>query len=274
MSGRKIQSTRNYALFVRHSNENRPFDERKHRKLKESMIRYGFLECFPIVCFRDKGGNLVIKDGQHRLAFAQELGLPVHWVEEKVDFDVAIVNSTAKVWVLRDYAAKYAANGNKSYEEGLAFAENHGLPIGTAFALLAGTTTFSNCQDTFLEGKWKVKDRAWAEAVACTYGPLVQMGPAMKNARFIEACMAVCRVDGFDRKRLIGGAERCREKLVAYSTRDAYLDMMEAVYNFGRKQLVGLKSAAMMAMKDRNAAGKSPKAKPSANGHVAELATV
>jgi hypothetical protein len=56
---------------------------------------------------------------------------------------------------------------------------------------------------------------------------------------------------------LIGGAERCREKLVSYSTRDAYLDLLESVYNFGRKQLVSLKLPAIEAMRKRNVATKA-----------------
>jgi hypothetical protein len=66
------------------------------------------------------------------------------------------------------------------------------------------------------------------------YGPLVEMGPEMRNARFIEACMMVCRVKDFDGKRLLANAKRCRDKFASYSTKEAYLDMLEAVYNFGR----------------------------------------
>lgn len=258
MSAKKIQSTRNYRLFNK-SSENRPLDIKKHKKLLESMKQYGFLECFPIVVVRDKDGILVVKDGQHRLMIAESLNLSVHWVEEKVDFDVAVINCTAKVWVLRDYAQKHAANGLKAYKEGLDFAARHVLPIGTAFALLAGTTSFGNCQGEFIDGTFRVKDLAWADSVAGTYVPLVTMAPALKNARFVEACMAVCRVPGFDPRRLLQGAERCRDKLTPFSTRDAYLDMLETVYNFGRKQLVGLKIAALTAMRERNAIGKTKK---------------
>jgi hypothetical protein len=154
---------------------------------------------------------------------------------------------------LKDYAQKFIANGIKSYQEGLEFAEAYGLPLGKAFALLAGTTTFCNLQEQFYDGTFKVKDRAWADAVAGIYAPLTLLSAALKNERCLEACMAVCRVPDFDGKRLLHGAERCREKLVAYSTRDAYLDMMEHVYNFNRNKLVGLKAAAMMAMRERNA---------------------
>ena len=255
MSSRKISSTKNYRLFARHSGENRPLDIAKHKKLMDSMKLYGFLPCFPIIVVRNSKGEMIVKDGQHRLAIAESLGLPVHYTEESVDFDVAIVNSSAMVWRLRDYAQKHAANGLKSYQEGMDFADQYGLPIGTAFSLLYGTTTFSNCTNAFIDGTWKVKDRKWAGAVAQAYVPLTKLSPAMKNARLIEACMAICRVEAFDVSRLISGAERCREKLVAYSTRDAYLDMLEVVYNFGRKQLVGLKSLAVMAMRERNLAG-------------------
>jgi hypothetical protein len=256
MAVKKIQTTKDYRMFERHSGENRPLDIKKHKKLMDSMKLYGFLPCFPIVVVRNSKGHLIVKDGQHRLLIAETLKLPVHWIEETIDFDVAIVNSTARVWQLRDYAQKHAANGLKAYSEGLTFAEAHSLPLGISFALLAGTTNFANCEQAFTDGSWKVKDRSWADAVAGIYGPLVVMASQMRNARLIEACMAVCRVPGFDASRLLNGAERCREKLVAYSTRDAYLDMMEELYNYGRKQLVGLKSAAVMAMRERSAIGK------------------
>ena len=262
MSATKISSTKNYRLFERHSDENRPLDIKTHKKLMESMKLYGFLKCFPIVVVRNDKGQLIVKDGQHRLVIAETIGCPVHFVEESVNFDVAIVNSAAKVWLLRDYAQKHAANGLKSYTEGMEFADLHGLPLGTAIALLSGTTSFGNVQSSFIDGSWKVKDRKWADAVAQTYVPLVAMSASVRNARFIEACMSVCRVEGFDVTRLISGAERCREKLVAYSTRDAYLDMIEVIYNFGRKQLVGLKTAALMAMKERNFIRKAADTKP------------
>ncbi len=276
-AARKIQVTKDYRLFHRHEGENRPLNIKKHKKLKDSMSLYGFLSCFPIVCVRGEDGRLIIKDGQHRHMIAESLGLPVYWIEEEVDFDVAVVNCTAKIWALRDYAQKHAVNGLSSYGEGLEFAAQHGLPIGTAFALLAGTTTFSNCTDQFIDGTFTIKDRKWADAVAGIYGPVTTMSAQVKNQRFIEACMAVCRVKEFNQKRLLANAERCREKLASYSTRDAYLDMLETIYNFGRKDLVGLKALATMAMRERNAAKPKRKAaatdEPIANGQPVAAAT-
>ena len=78
------------------------------------------------------------------------------------------------------------------------------------------------------------------------------MSADVKNVRFLQSVMAVCRVPQFEPKRLLGNAKRCREKLVAYSTRDAYLQMLEDVYNFGRSRLFGLRAAALQALRERN----------------------
>jgi hypothetical protein len=262
MAGRKVNVTKNYRLFER-SADNRVLCPKKHKKLERSLKAYGFLSCFPVVCHRNGDKHLIVKDGQHRLAIAETLGLPVYWIEETVDFDVAVVNSTAKVWVTRDYAEKYAASGVKAYIEGLEFADNHKLPVGIAFAILGGTTTYSNVQSDFESGSFKIKDRKWADAIAGIYSPLTTLSPACRNAQLLTACMAVCRVPDFDAKRLLKNADRCRDRLVSYSTREAYLDMLEGIYNHHCAKLLGLKAEATMAMRDRSAAVASKKKKES-----------
>ncbi len=255
---RGITITKNYRMFVI-SKENRRLDLKKHRNLKLSMQEYGFLSSFPLVCVRNGNKQLVLKDGQHRLAVAEELSLPVAYTVESVDFDIALINSTAKTWSLLDYAVKFSENGHKAYTEGLAFSERHRLPIGTTFALLAGTTSFSNVAKAFYAGKFVVRDREWADIAASTYSAITRIAPKWRNTRFLEACMAVCRITSFDPGRLIKGAEKCREKLVSYSTKDAYLQAMEEIYNFRRHSLKPLRIEAIEAMRKRNAA-KSRKA--------------
>lgn len=249
-STKAIRSSRDYRMFCR-SDDNRVLDLKKHRKLQESMKKYGFLQSFPIVCHRNGDKKLYVKDGQHRLTIAEALKLPVYFVEEDVDFNVAEINCTAKVWGLRDYAEKYAMANVASYQEGLEFTERYKIPLGAAFALLGGCTCFGPISSSFVSGNFKVKDREWANNAAGVYSQLIGLAPGIKSARLLEACMGVCRVPEFESKRLIQGAARCREKLVSYSTKDAYLAMLEEVYNFGRNKLFGLKSAALMVMRDR-----------------------
>jgi len=249
---KKVNCTRDYRLFER-SPDNRAVDLKKHKRLRASMKKYGWIPSFPMTCIRNGSARLVVKDGQHRLALAEELGIPVWWMETDIDFCVSEINTTSVGWKLRDHAEKHRDNGLEEYEKGLKFADTYGLSVGVAFALLAGTTSFGNVQPEFLDGTFKTKDVEWAEAVGALYSALCGLSKSVKNMRLMEACMAVCRVKGFDPNRLYSGAERCREKLVSYSTREAYLDLLETIYNFGRSRLVALKMPAIEAMRKRNA---------------------
>jgi hypothetical protein len=252
---KKIQTTRNYRMFTR-SEDNRGVNLQKHKSLIESMKEYGFIEGFPVVCIRGNGGVLIVKDGQHRLAIAEMLDLPVSYVEIDDDFNIAKINGGQEKWTMYDYAHMWSKNGREAYTEALAFTQEHKLQIGAACAILSGTTSFTNIEKAYRNGDFVIKDREWADAVASLYGAMVRISPSVERAAFLNACMAVCRVKDFDQRRLVKAAERCRNKLVNYATRDAYLDMIEDVYNFGAKHIVGLKIAALMAMRERCAVDK------------------
>jgi hypothetical protein len=224
----KIMATKNYRLFTSCA-ENRPLVPQKHKRLKQSMEKYGFLPCYPVACVRDAKGRLVIIDGQHRRAMAELLGIAIYYIVMESMFDIPTVNCTQEKWTPRNFAECYAAKGNKEYIAGLEFCDKHGISVGTGFGLLAGTTSWNNCATEYYGGTFVAKDKPYAETVASIYSRLVHEAPAIKNARLLEACMMVARVDGFDVQRLYGGIERCRDKLVAYSTRDAYLDMLETI---------------------------------------------
>ena len=258
MATPKLQATKDYRLFHR-STANRPLNPGKHKRLLKSMQDYGFLPCYPLVCMRNGQKSLVILDGQHRLAFAESLGLAVYFLVLENAIDIAKVNSTQEKWNTRNFAETYAAQGKIAYRDGLEFAERHGIAVGIAFGMLAGTTSWNNIATEYYGGTFIIRDKEWAETVGSIYSQIVATAPRVRNARLLEACMAVARVNGFDSQRLLSGVDRCREKLVAYATRDAYLEMLEEVYNFGRKSLVGLKIAAIQAMRDRNAT--TPKSK-------------
>lgn len=110
-------------MFVS-SGDNRPLNLKKRKRLRESMQEYGFLKPFPLSCSRNGDRKLIVKDGQHRLTVAEELGLNVHYFVEDVDYDIAKVNCTQEKWVVRDFAMKHANTGKKAYQDGLDEAAN------------------------------------------------------------------------------------------------------------------------------------------------------
>ena len=96
------------------------------------MQEYGFLKSFPLSCSRNGDRKLIVKDGQHRLAVAEELGLNVHYFVEDVDYDIAKVNCTQEKWVVRDFAMKHANTGKKAYQDGLDCNDVSGCPCQPA----------------------------------------------------------------------------------------------------------------------------------------------
>lgn len=260
MADHRIKHTKDYRKFER-SVDNRPLDSGKHKMLRDSMKAYGWIPSFPASCKLLPTGKLLVKDGQHRVQIAETLQIEIFYVVEEKDFDIAIVNAAQRSWSPADYVHRYGSQGSEDYVQAMEFCKKNNLPIGLGFALMAGTTNFGNVRKQFMSGEFKIKDTAWAIQVARIYAPLVKISKALKSARYIEACMAVCRVDDFDPDRYLRCAERCTEKLQAYSTRDAFLEMIESIYNHGQKKLVPLKIKAIEAMRQRCPAT-NPKKKP------------
>jgi len=246
-----IMCTDNYRLF-RSSIDNRDLNLPEHKKLEKSMKLYGFLRSCPIIVRRDKSGILIVVDGQHRLAFAERLGLSVWYVEETVDFDIADLNGTVKPWKFRDYVQNYAKRGYKQYEELLQFAALHQIPLQVATCLLGGTLTFSNIQLAFRRGDFRIKERSRAEMVVKIYAAFKAVCDSLTSVRLIEAIVAASRIEGFDPSRLTDNLANCRDKLHSYSTRDGFLEMLEDIYNFRKKTVVPLKFNAIQAMRKRN----------------------
>jgi len=254
----KIRATKDYRLFHR-TVLNRPLNLHGRTDLRRSMEEHGFHPWSPIVCYRDAHGNLQILDGQHRLGFAEKLGIAVFWIEVELSEDCNVVqmvteiNRTSRAWPPSDYARVFAEQGITAYTKGLQFAERHGLAVGTAFALLADKPSFSGIRASFQSGAFAIKDWEFADRVAAMYTRILGMNAKLKNTRFVEACIGVCRVEGFDARRLLRNAERCRDKLAPYSTREAYLDMLESIYNDrARGNLFSLKIEALKAMRNGN----------------------
>jgi len=246
----KINVTRDYRLFC-YSLENRERCLSKHRKLRRSIEKYGTLPYFPAVCRRDKDKNLIVIEGQHRIAFAEEKGLPVYWVETDINFDVAEINCTPVGWAPVDYANRYAREGLSDYREALAFADVNNIPITSAFTLLSGAASYGAISEALKGGTFTIKAAAWAYRVIDIYNAFAKMDRRCCKSCFLLALMMVCRVSEFDERRLIRCAERCQEKLASYSTKEAFLAMLEEIYNHKQQKLFGLKTEAHMAARNQ-----------------------
>jgi hypothetical protein len=124
------------------------------------MYEKGFLKSFPISCLKE-GNRLVVSDGQHRLAAAELLGIPVHYVIEETAVDPASIPSQKK-WDTKDYINRHAASGNEAYVYMKDFAEHFGITENTAYKMLTDDVS-NNRRNEFITGKATI--RAKQEAI-------------------------------------------------------------------------------------------------------------
>lgn len=229
MSTSKIQTTRNYALFTI-STENREIEINKRGDLVKSMKAYGYLQAYPMLCKRD-GGKLVIVDGQHRFMIAQELELPVSYVIEERDLDVAVINAGQRTWNIAAYVNRFIAKGLGEYAKLREFAELHGMPLGMAAGVLIGNNTAANAHDAIKAGTFKVTDWRFASMVARVFTAVRHAAKECATAQTLNAISAICTIGDVDVDRLCKNIERRADMLRRFNNRDACLDMFEAIYN-------------------------------------------
>lgn len=248
----KLRATKDYQLFSV-SKHNREINPSHLRKLKPSMQEYGWIPAFPMLVRRTAKG-LEILDGQHRFSVARELGLAVWFVECDNGFNIPRINASQVPWRALDYAESFSKCGKGDYGEVVTFAETHQMQIGEAAAILAGTTSFTNVRKAWIAGTYRITDRNHAERVAylCTSIREITRTSGDKSLRL--ALIAISRTPGVDYARLVRNAARLPERFVKFATREGALQMLEAVYNYGRREHVGIKVAAENAMRDRNPA--------------------
>lgn len=253
-----ISTTKNYALFTV-IKDNRSQKLPKHKKLRASMVKYGWIAGYPAVCIR-RNGKLCIFDGQHRFRIAQELGIPVQYVVVDTAADVAEINDAQRPWDLSDYAYRWANDGRQAYSEVQDFAKSHRVPLSLAAGLLWGHTEGSNIGEIFKAGEFTIRERKYSNMTVQIYDAVRTFAPAAATVFCIRAIGACCRVADFDVSRMISNIERRSDLLQKMGDRDAYLTVLERIYNdhYGNKR-VPLKFLAIEAMNGRNAAKKSAK---------------
>lgn len=112
-----IYETENFEQFV-HSDFN--------RKVEVSTAQLENFEQFGVIAPIIVNEDMVVIDGQHRLAASRTLNIPIQYIVRPGSDAVQIVavNSVSKNWKLRDYIEAYAKDGFKEYQKLLSFLDS------------------------------------------------------------------------------------------------------------------------------------------------------
>lgn len=247
-----IKTTTNYKLFsMMEQNRDVNLKDRKAKNLAISMIDYGWLSSFPLMAKKD-GDRLIVIDGQHRLAIASEYGIPVKYVIENQDIDVAKLNDTSHAWTLPDYARKHAKTGNEDYQELLDYSEKYGISVAMSSGLLSGTGHPGNVLVSLRLGTWKIKSRDQAYKLANCYQRLCGANEVFKKINALKILWACFHISYFDPERLVNGAIKRSAEIKPVTKMELFYELFEDLYNFGKRDKQPLKFDAEQAMRDRN----------------------
>lgn len=232
-----IKSSKLYSKFHT-SPENRKLNPDKHRKLFESVKRYGMLPWWPAVVTKLEGGVRTIKDGQHRHEIAKKLEEPFYYVEiedDYPDFDISVINDTQRTWSLDDYILGYADSGDENYIILCEFAESYGMTYSNSLALLSGNKNGGSVSETAKKGLFEVTHYDSAVAIAEMFNSLNGFTDISLTSRVLEACQVIYHIPGFNPERMIQAAEVNSAKLRKVTDQEDAAVMLDDIYNARRQ---------------------------------------
>lgn len=229
-----IYESNDYGKFHRSDKRNRALSFKEHRKLYASMQKYGFLWEFHAVVERC-GKHFTIIDGQHRVAIAERLGLPVYYVITDRAIDVPEINSTSKAWTALTHIQHFANNGNAEYQKIKTVAAQYEIPITLAAMMLSGNGM--NCRNVIPQGTFVANEHDIADVVGSVIKGVSNAIPrsTARHRSFVQCVINCARIPGFDAQRLISGILRCPEAIKPYGQSSAMLSCIEECYNYGRR---------------------------------------
>jgi hypothetical protein len=251
----KILETNNYSKF-----ELSPFNREigKLDNLITSMKKFGFLSGCPITVRRKSNGKLMIILGHHRFYAAQSLGIPIKYVEEKQILDPYIIEKAGRIWEMKDWAISRWNNDQGPYIVVMEYHKATGIPLHCCISMLAGDSAGSgNHSEAFKNGRYKLGDPTHANIVKEIVLHLKKCGiDWAANRSLVQAISKVAWAEGFNHEVLKKKITNHRQFVQKQPSKQAYVDMIDAIYNYGSRQKIDLSFRAEEAAKRRNAINK------------------
>jgi hypothetical protein len=232
----QVFTTYDYALFS-------PIDGNRVKsllhinRLKKSM-RQNYL--FTIIIVNDQ---YEIIDGQHRFDVIKELNLPLHYVVctgYGLD-EVHILNQNSKTWNIDDYLTGYCSLGYKQYIKYAEFKKKHGIGHQECLNILGGSVNHKTHAEAFYTGKFEIKNIDEAETIVAKIHKIATYYAGYKRRSFIYAMLQMFKNLNFDFDEFMQKLKLQPTALKDCTTTTQYVALIEEIYNYRRKDKVGLR---------------------------------
>jgi len=233
----EIMTTKKYDMFVRHPH-NRPLARARIVQKKRALSRMGWIPGCPLLCVRQRGGKLIIYDGQSRFDAAKEMDIGVWYVVDPTaqDFTPADFNNAdaQSSWSLQNYIDVYALSGNEHYRALKEYCVEYELPISFSARVLTKGLT-GKLTHVIRNEEFEVeRPKFAAEVGAFTRHLRVHASMSMRSNTALLALYNLMQLPRatFDPKRLIYKASKFPQQIKPASTVEQYLLMFEGLYNY------------------------------------------
>lgn len=231
-----VYTTNDYTLFTS-IDGNRTKNKLHIKRLKQS-IKENYL--FTVIIVNE---NYEIIDGQHRFDVIKELNLPLYYIicEGYGLAEVHILNQISKTWSADDYLIGYADLGYKEYIEYAKFKQTYGFGHTETMALLTENGTKKEKFKDFNAGKLKIKNIVDATKKAEKLLLIGKYYSGYKRRSFMMAMFRLFKNKQFNFEEFIQKLKLQPSMLIHSPNIEQYLDLIEQIYNYRRKDKVNLR---------------------------------
>lgn len=181
--------------------------------------------------------HMEVIDGQHRLAAAKKLGVPVWY--DKVDNaganEAIIINNNQRNWSIDDYARSFAAFGKQPYKDFIKLHEEHPhIPVYTIMRYIGGAN--SNAPK-FRVGEFETPILEIGKVFLEQLDELSELAPRIVQTHPSRAMFQVFQTSGFNFDRLLSKMNQVNPVMLKlYGKTEEIIRAVEDIYNFRQQK--------------------------------------
>ncbi|RTL56259.1 MAG: hypothetical protein EKK37_17450 [Sphingobacteriales bacterium] len=225
----EVLSTTDYKIF-KFISSNREVHKAHVQKLLLSIQQKNMLHLNPIIV----NSRMQIIDGQHRLAAAKKLKLPIFYqVADVTNSDISVLNTNKKNWVLTDYLNFWHGEGRAEYKKVSKFITQHPqTPLTVTLVILTGLKHSAGYLNDFRNGNYICEGYDEGIKFIEQVKLLEEFGDFVFSSTFLRAFMRIYRQESFNIDRFIKQVQKQPRSFVVCISEKQYIEMFTELYNY------------------------------------------